>query len=379
MIIGIDASRNRSGGARAHIIGILSEIEELPTEIENVHIWSYKELLDLLPNHSWLIKHTSSLLEKSLFHQIWWQYMLLAAEARKNDINIMLNTDAGTVSRFHPSVTISRDMLSYEKGEIERFGLGIAKLRLFALRYIQNHSLRKSEGTIFLTKYASKVIQTYCGKITNYTIIPHGVSKAFSVITNNGLWLDSEKDHIRCLYVSNIAPYKHQWNVVKAIKLLRVKGFNLSIVFVGGGDGRAQALFEKEVKMADPNNEFITQHDFVNHTDIPDFLARSDIFIFASSCENMPNTLVEGMSSGLPIACSDRGPMPEVLKDGGVYFDPENYFSIAKAIEELIKNEKKRVAYSKRARELSQQYSWRKCANETLEYMKEIYKEQFKN
>ena len=35
----------------------------------------------------------------------------------------------------------------------------------------------------------------------------------------------------------------------------------------------------------------------------------------------MPNTLVEAMASGLPIACSDRGPMPEVLGDGGVLFD----------------------------------------------------------
>ena len=50
---------------------------------------------------------------------------------------------------------------------------------------------------------------------------------------------------------------------------------------------------------------------------MPEYLSKSNIFIFASSCENMPITLIEGMASGLPIACSDRGPMPEVLQDGG--------------------------------------------------------------
>ena len=77
---------------------------------------------------------------------------------------------------------------------------------------------------------------------------------------------------------------------------------------------------------------------FVPHDDLPSLLAGADLFVFASSCENMPNTLVEAMAIGLPIACSDRGPMPEVLRDGGVYFDPENPESIAAAIETLIRD-----------------------------------------
>jgi glycosyltransferase involved in cell wall biosynthesis len=67
-------------------------------------------------------------------------------------------------------------------------------------------------------------------------------------------------------------------------------------------------------------------------------LLKSDIFVFASSCENMPNTLIEGMAAGLKIACSSRGPMPEVLKDAGYYFDPESPVSISKAIEQIILN-----------------------------------------
>ena len=47
----------------------------------------------------------------------------------------------------------------------------------------------------------------------------------------------------------------------------------------------------------------------------------------------MLNTLIESTCVGLPIACSNRGPMPEVLEDGGVYFDPENTQSIKRSIE----------------------------------------------
>jgi glycosyltransferase involved in cell wall biosynthesis len=286
-----------------------------------------------------------------------------------------LNTSAGSICRFRPSVTMSRDMLSYEKGEIERFGIGFSRLRLIVLRYVQNYSLKKSDGAIFLTEYASRVIQEHCGTISNFKIIPHGVSNAFRVKSNMGNWEHNNLKPIQCIYVSNVDLYKHQWNVVKAISSLRQKGYNISITFVGGGKGKAQRLFEHEIRLEDPHNNFVIQKEFLAHSELPKLLIQSDIFIFASSCENMPNTLIEGMSCGLPIACSNRGPMPEVLKDGGVYFDPENYNSAVEAIQTIICDSQLRINIAKRAKELSTQYSWSKCAKETFEYLAEVYKQ----
>ena len=96
-------------------------------------------------------------------------------------------------------------------------------------------------------------------------------------------------------------------------------------------------------------------------------------FVFASSCENMPNTLIEAMAAGMPIVCSNRGPMPEVLKDGGIYFDPENFDSIAIAIEQLFENKLLRDKLAKKAELLSRRYSWKKCANETWVFLKETH------
>ena len=46
----------------------------------------------------------------------------------------------------------------------------------------------------------------------------------------------------------------------------------------------------------------------------------------------MPNILIEAMSSGLPIVCSSFPPMPEFLKEFGIYFDPENVESLQNSI-----------------------------------------------
>ena len=87
----------------------------------------------------------------------------------------------------------------------------------------------------------------------------------------------------------------------------------------------------------------------------------------------MPVTLVEAMAVALPIACSNRGPMPEVLADGGVYFDPEDGDSIAGAIEEIIQSPALRSAISQRAKALSQQYNWKRCADETMSFVAKTF------
>jgi len=371
--IGIDASRSRSGGACAHLIGILNEvIFDKPDIINEIHVWSYSDLLSKIPDVDFIKKHSPDLINKSLIHQLKWQYLNLSKEAKKYGVDIMLNTDAGSINRFKPAVTMSRDMLSYEKGEMNRFGFSYERLRLILLKFIQNYSLRKSTSAIFLTQYAADVIQSSSGSIKKYRVINHGVSDNFRIQTNNGIWCQDDKKIIKCVYISNLNLYKHQWNVALAIEGLRNEGYNIIIDFIGGGTGKPKRRFDGVLNQIKDSSEFIFQHEFVSHNDLPDYLKDKDIFVFASSCENMPNTLIEGMCTGLPIACSDRGPMPEVLKNGGVYFDPEDVISIENAIKVLIDNKDKRAELAKRSKQLSNHYSWKRCSNETFDFLSDI-------
>ncbi len=80
------------------------------------------------------------------------------------------------------------------------------------------------------------------------------------------------------------------------------------------------------------------------------------------------------MASGLPIACSNKGPMLELLQDGGVYFNPEAPHSIAVAIKSLIQDESLRKKCGMRAQKLAMNFSWEKCANETWTYVRNCYR-----
>lgn len=370
IVAGIDASRNRSGGAIAHAVGILRDSDPTAHGIARVHVWSYRALLDALPDARWLVKHNPADVERSLARQMWWQYRHLPREAAAAGCDVLLNTDAGTVCPFRPGVTMSRDMLSYEGEERRRYGWSKARLRLEILRHVQARSLRRADGAIFLTNYAAQVIQAFTTPLRSVAIVPHGLGAEFRQ-PGGGAWPDTHRP-VRCLYVSNVAMYKHQWHVVRAMGLLRERGHDIQLVLAGDTAGRAWPRLEAELIRSDPDGGFVTCTGALRRDQIPPLLASADLFIFASSCENMPNTLIEAMASGLPIACARRGPMPEVLQDGGVYFDPEDPASIAEAVERLVVDRPLRMRLAARARELSEQYSWSRCASETWAFLRRV-------
>jgi hypothetical protein len=176
--IAIDASRIRSGGAVAHLIGILENIN--PNHNNHIHIYSYKKLLDKLPNDKNFKKQYEFLLEKSIFFQLIWQILILPYKLKKNKIDIVLYLDASAIIKFKPSVVMSQDMLSFEKDEINRFGLTIQSFRIFLIKYLQIKSFKRADGVIFLTNYASKVIQSnFTGKLKSTIVINHGINKIF--------------------------------------------------------------------------------------------------------------------------------------------------------------------------------------------------------
>lgn len=370
--IAIDASRNRAGGAKAHLIGLIGAAEPERFGFSEVHVWSYDSLLRTLPDRPWLVRHSPPELEGSILHQLRWQRWGLPAELKATDCAIVLNTDAGTVCRFRPSVTMSRDLLPYTPDDVARYGFGKARLRLFVLRYLHSRSLRLADGAIFLTHHAGEVIQRYCGRLSNVSYVPHGVGENFRAGAPRLSWPKAGMRDIHCVYVSNTAPYKHQWVVVRAIEALRRRGHAVRLTLIGGGHGHAQARLEGQIAKSDPSRMFVRQLDFVAHDELPALVAEADVFIFASSCENMPNTLLEGMAAGCPIACSDRGPMPEILGEWGVYFDPEDHHSIATALERIFGDHGLREQIATGAWRRSSEFSWKRCASETFAFLESV-------
>lgn len=374
MQLGIDASAPGSGGAKRHLIELLKEINPQDYGFNKVIIWGVDSLLDKLPDQEWLLIKTHPLLNKNLFFRIIWQIFLRDKTFKRHNIDILFCPFGTYVGSFKPFITMSQNMLIFDKKEKRRFPiLSILQLKLYILFYIQSNSFKKAAGIIFISKYAQTKINKILDLNSNLQkIIHHGVSSEFENNPSDNLEKCETELKFRFLYVSTIWVYKHPINVIEAIQRLKNKGYNVELYLVGNPEEKYTS--DKLNKLLENKNysEYVTWFKNVELNEVYEFYKSSDAFIFASTCENMPNILIEAMSSGLPIACSNYLPMPEFLEDAGVYFDPLSVSSIENALEQLLVNKVYRSNLAIKSFNLSKKYSWRKCSNETFNFFKII-------
>ena len=373
--IGIDATNLSSGGGLTHLTELLNEANPKKHGFGRIVVWGSKSTLSILGNKPWLIKCYSEALDKSLLYRIIWKLLFLSRAARTQGCDVLFVPGGSNAGRFRPFVTVSQNILPFDFNEIRRYGFSIRVLKFILLRFIQSHTFVQSDGVIFLNNYAYQKILSVTGNLSGrVAIIPHGINKRFMLASSRFYRPSSdfnEKSPCKILYVSSVEAYKHHWNVVEAVSVLRRKGFNVTLEMVGPSGGGIDKVMDA-IRRFDPFGEFCRYLGVVSYEFLDDVYCDADIGIFASTCENMPITLLEYMAAGLPIACSNKGPMPQILEGCGKYFDSEDVDSIQSALIELINSEETRVRLAKSAFKVAQKYSWEKCADETFKFLAEF-------
>lgn len=376
MVIGIDASNIREGGGITHLKELILALNNIDREFENVFVYSSSGTLNKIPDFPWLVKSTSRLLNGNFLTRLLWQWIVVPGLVRK-DISILFNPGSTFIGGFHPYVSMCRNMLVFDKEERKRYGKSLVRLRLKLLNFLQRRCFKDADGVIFLSKYAQEII---CSKVKcdNYEIIPHGISDRFRQRPKEQklISLYTKENPFIILYVSIIDVYKHQWKVAKAIAMLKENdGFAVELHLVGSHYPPSLNQLNKQLSEIKNYQDYIILHGKVDFEKIEKFYKQADLFVFASTCENMPNIVIEAMSAGLPISSSFAAPMPEFLQDAADYFDSENPDSIYQSLKNLILKPKLRASLAEKAFIKSLDYSWNKCAVKTINFLNKVSKQ----
>ena len=376
--IGIDATSIVDGGGFTHLSQFLFNYLKIKHySTHKLNIYASLKVLNQLPNHPNFIKRNFPLLNKSRFHRVFFQLFLFDKFLNK-ECDILFSVTGDYTGVFRPYVAMSQNMMLYEREFWDEIKSIKEKAKFFFNFRRQQKCFKNAEGIIFLSQYAKKYI-TKVLKIEdkNKAIIHHGISNQFiskkiEIICLNNY---SEKSPFRFLYVSTVHVYKNQWHVVEAISKLKEKGYPVSLTLIGdiiykpSGD-----KLKRTIDKADPKREFINHILHIPNTEMADQYFNHDGIIFASSCENMPNILLESMGSGKPIASSDKSPMPEFLKEGGFYFNASSVNSIFNTLENMLLSLKTSQDYSiKNIKELKN-YTWEKTATKTIDFIENTLK-----
>jgi glycosyltransferase involved in cell wall biosynthesis len=93
---------------------------------------------------------------------------------------------------------------------------------------------------------------------------------------------------------------------------------------------------------------------------------RAAALVYPSKYEGFGLPPLEAMMCGCPVISSNASSLPEVVGDAAELFDPADPTAIARAVESVVYSAPRRAALIQRGTERAHQFSWRRCANETL-------------
>lgn len=171
------------------------------------------------------------------------------------------------------------------------------------------------------------------------------------------------------LYVGQRDGYKNFKNLLLAYASSKKLQDNFNIVCFGGG-----AFTNNELLFFDQNE---LKKDSIVHCDGDDeqlgyFFKNATAFIYPSLYEGFGIPPLEAMENGCPVVCSNSSSIPEVVGNAGEYFDPNSINDMQLAIERVAFSEEIRQGLISRGNIRKENFSWKKCADETLKIYRSV-------
>ena len=139
----------------------------------------------------------------------------------------------------------------------------------------------------------------------------------------------------RIAMIGEIEPRKNQAGVLRACRYLRAERPEERITLVLIGDKAPQNPYAFLERMAQQHVN-IEHLGYVSDSTIGDALRSCDAFLYPSLWEGFGIPVLEAMSAGVPVVCSDGSSLPEVGGPLAFYCDPHDPCSIAAAVRRAL-------------------------------------------
>ncbi len=170
------------------------------------------------------------------------------------------------------------------------------------------------------------------------------------------------------LYAGRILPQKNLARLIEAFAVAKAdlrdhpELAQLKLLVIGDALTRHPDLRRAVVRTR--VREDVRFLGFVPYPVLRVFYARARAFLFPSLYEGFGLPPLEAMAHGTPVLTSNTSSLPEIYSHAALLVNPENVFDIARGIRQLLTEGVLREALVRRGRELVQQYSWERSAQQ---------------
>jgi glycosyltransferase involved in cell wall biosynthesis len=175
------------------------------------------------------------------------------------------------------------------------------------------------------------------------------------------------------LGLSTLEPRKNNAHLIKCFYKL-ISEYPLEdvyLVLVGAKGWLYDEIFQTIKSTSKLQNKVIFP-GYIDDEDLSSIYSGATLFVYPSIYEGFGLPPLEAMQCGLPVITSNTSSLPEVVGDAGIMVDPKDEDALCQAMLALLNDPSLREHFIIKGLERSQQFSWSKCAAETVAIYKQI-------
>lgn len=363
MRILINALSARLGGGQTYLINLLKRLPEA----ESFEVLVYAPDSLELPEDPRIQRLRSAWPTTNPLLRAVWERFALPSILKRTKADILF-CPGGVIATSPPkgcrTVTMFRNMIPFDMVARRAMPYGSQRARNWMLERVMLRSMASANLVIFISEFARSVIESRI-RVRQAVTIPHGVPEIFRTAGQHPARPAFLPEGEYLLYVSRFDRYKHHYQVVSAYSFLPAEvRARYKLLLIGESDLPEGARVRTLIEQKNLGNEVVIL-GAVKYFDLPAAYRFATLTLFASSCENCPNILLEALGAGRPILSSSIQPMPEFGGDAVRYFDPLNAQDIAAAIQDVLGTPALASEMGRKAAQRSHHYDWPKTAEDT--------------
>lgn len=238
------------------------------------------------------------------------------------------------------------------------------------LNLLTDYAIRRADKLIAVSHSTKNDILKFYPEIPaeKITVVHHGfdaqlfqknMPEAQKVLASYGL--ESKK---YLLYVGAIQPRKNLETLLDAFEKLKEGGSDLKLVLAGEKAWLWEGVTAKIARS--PFGHDIVLTGAVPFAQLPALYQNAGVFVFPSLYEGFGIPLLEAFASGTPVVAAGNSSLPEVGGEAALYFQAEDSAELAEKIGQVLGDESLRAGLIEKGSKRLAEFSWEKCAQETL-------------
>ena len=289
---------------------------------------------------------------------LFWTNFAFLKHVKKDNLDALF-LPANLLQRKYPKNTT----VTIHGVEFEFLKKFYSKKDFFYLKNGTKNALKNAEKIISVSENTKKdLVDVYGADPKKISVVKHGVSLHNDTIIQKQAKNKKEK---YILYIGRIELKKNIQGVLSAFDIAKQKFKIPHKLFLLGGEGFGYSQILKLAQRLISKND-IYFLGYRSNEEKYEFLKNADIFLFPSFYEGFGMPILEAQSFGVPVITSNTSSMPEVAGEGALFVNPNNKENIAKALAVVAFDKKIREKLKNIGIANAQNYSWKKCAEETL-------------